>query len=245
MIFRKKLKVGIDINEVLRARWSNFDRFFVQEFGEDNLPEQPYVFDFFKSYPWKDTTETIKVLKEPEDMPNDINPIDYKVDSFSNEAPADFALFKAPETKTLTAKEVYNRFMYEDFVFEIFASSPVMYRGMDLDVKNFYEKYKNSVEFVILSVENQFSIPSTLSFLAKMTSRFSNYKFVDNAQDMWKHCDILITSDPEILNNKKPWGKKLIKIKRPYNDEIKTNSLEILQINDLTKNVEFQKTIKY
>ena len=34
-----KVKVGIDINEILRARWLQFDRFYVQEYGEDQVPE--------------------------------------------------------------------------------------------------------------------------------------------------------------------------------------------------------------
>lgn len=69
-----------------------------------------------------------------------------------------------------------------------------------------------------------------------MTSRFKEYKFVDNSLDMWKNVDILITSDPEILKLGEPWGKKLIKVKRPYNEDIKAGSLEILQINDLIEN---------
>ena len=52
-------------------------------------------------------------------------------------------------------------------------------------------------------------------------------------------------SDPEILNTKIPWGKILIKLKRPYNENIKAGSLEILQIGDLIDNKYFQKIIKY
>ena len=56
----KKLKVGIDINEVFRAKWLQFDRFYTQEFGEEGIPEQPYVYDFFKNYKFEDTVEFIK-----------------------------------------------------------------------------------------------------------------------------------------------------------------------------------------
>ena len=241
-----KLRVGIDIDEILRSKWIQSDKYFVQEFGEEGVPkEQPYVFDFFKYYQWEDTVEIIKELKEPDDMPENINPLDYQIDEKLGEAPADIFLFKKIQENKLTAKEIYNRFMYQDFLFEIHGAAPAMYNGMDLHVNNFLLKYKDSVDFVIVSKENQFSIPPTLFFLSKITSRFKNYSFVDNSNEKWKGIDILITTDPEILEKDSPWGKKIIKIKRPYNKNIKSCLLEVLQINDLTNNKEFEKIIKY
>jgi len=241
-----KLKIGIDVNEVLRARWLQFDRFYAQEFDENELPEEqlPYVYDFFEKYDWKDIEEEVKEMREPEDTPDTINPIDYQVDE-KGEAPADFLIFKKTEKVKLTAREVYNRFMYEDYLFEIHGAAPKMYGQMDLDVNNFLLKYDDTVDFTVMSVENRFSIPPTLFFLSKISSRFRNYKFVDKAVDMWKEVDVLITTDPEILKLGAPWGKKIIKLKRPYNENIKGGSLEVLQIHDLTNNKEFEKIIKY
>jgi hypothetical protein len=242
----KKLRVGIDINEVLRARWLQFDRFYVQEFGEDGIPEQPYAYDLFKNYPWKDVTEQIKDLKEPEDMPENINPLDYQHDEKLGEAPADAFIFKSVEEKHYTAKEVYNRFMYEDYVFEIHASAPIMYKGMDLHLKNFYSKYKNTVDLIVVSKdENEFSIPSTLFFLSKMTSRFSNYLLGKNNDEIWDNIDVLITTDPDFLESI-PLGKEVIKLKRPYNLKSGDGSITpVLQVNDLLDNEEFEKIIKY
>jgi hypothetical protein len=62
---------------------------------------------------------------------------------------------------------------------------------------------------------------------------------------MWRDVDVLITTDPEILNVGTPWGKKLIKLKRPYNENIYTGFLEVLQIADLIDNKYFEKIIKY
>ena len=241
-----KLRIGIDVNEVLRARWLQFDRFYAQEFGEEGIPEdQPYVYDFFNDgYVWKDTVEEIKEMREPEDTPEDINPIDYQLDD-KGEASADFMLFKPVEKITLTVREVYNRFMYEDFLFELHGAAPKMYPQLDLDVNNFLQKYEKTVNFTVMSVENRFSIPPTLFFLSKIQARFRDYKFLDNVLDMWKHVDVLITTDPEILKLGAPWGKKLIKLKRPYNEKIKAGSLEVLQIADLTNNQDFEKIIKY
>ena len=239
-----KLMIGIDINEVLRAKWLQFDRYYAQEFGDEKIPDQPYVYDFFKEYYWKDTVETIKEMREPEETPENINPIDYQIDE-KGESAADFLLFKKEKKVELTAKQVYNRFMYEDFLFEIHGSAPKMYPQLDLDVNNFLLKYDNTVDFTVMSVENRFSIPPTLFFLSKISSRFKNYKFFDKSVDMWKHVDILITTDPELIKLGAPWGKKIIKLKRPYNDKIKGGSLEVLQIADLIDNKEFEKIIKY
>ena len=241
-----KLKVGIDINEILRAKWLQFDRFYTQEFGEKNLPEQelPYVYDYFKNYIWKDTVEEVKEMREPQDVPDTISPIDYQINK-KGDAPADFMLFKKSEKIKFTAREIYNRFMYEDYLFEIHGAAPKMYTQMDLDVNNFFLKYGDSVNFSVLSVENRFSIPPTLFFLSKISSRFRNYIFLDNVVDMWKHVNVLITTDPELLKLGVPWGKKLIKLTRPYNENIKAGSLEVLQIVDLIENKDFEKIIKY
>lgn len=240
-----KLKIGIDINEIMRARWLQFDRFYAQEFGNEGIPEdQPYQYDFFNTYEWKDGIEEIKELREPEDIPENINPIDYQIDE-KGEASADFLLFKPTEKVKITALEQYNRFMYEDFLFEIHGAAPKMYPQLDLDVNNFLLRYDKAADFTVLSVENRFSIPPTLFFLSKISSRFKNYVFVDKGMDMWKYVDILITTDPKLLSVGAPWGKKIIKLKRPYNENLKKYSLEVLQIADLIKNTEFEKIIKF
>ena len=244
MNMNKKLTIGIDINEVLRARWLQFDRFYAQEFGEEGIPGDSYVYDFFGKYKWEDCIEVSKELKEPEDMPEDINPLEYQHDPELGEAPADAFLFKAPKSTHLTAKEVYNRFMYEDFVFEIHGSVPMMYPNMDLDVNKFYQKYRDFADFVIISKENQFSIPSTLFFLSKIRSRFNNFKFVETNEDVWNSVDVLITTDPELLAA--PVDKQVIKLKRPYNEECYNCVITpVLQINDLNGNEEFEKIINY
>ena len=245
----KKFRIGIDINEVLRARWLQFDRFYDNEFGGgEDSPPAIYTYDFFKDYPWKDTVEITKDLKEPGDMPDNINPLDYQPsDELDGEAPADLFLFKAPVKKTLTAREVYNRFMYEDFVFEIHGSAPMMYKNMDLEVNEFYFKYKDFVDFVIISKENQFSIPSTLLFLSKIRTRFTEYRFSEDDSELCKGLDLIITTDPELIEYvKNNTLCETIKLKRPYNEQSYNGIMTpVLQVNDLNGNPEFEKIINY
>jgi len=240
-----KLKIGVDINEVLRASWIQFDRYYIEEFGEEGAPaEKPYVYNYFDEYKFVDTVETVKEMREPEDTPENISPIDYQVDE-NGEAPADAFIFKQAQKVPISAKEIYNRFLYQDFLFEIFGSAPMMYKNMDVYVNKFLEQYQNTAEFTIVSVENKFSIPPTLFFLSKISTRFRNYKFYDDSLDMWNDVDVLITTDPKILKIGAPWGKKLIKIIRPYNENIKAGSIEVKQVADLIDNQEFEKIIKY
>lgn len=243
----KKLTIGIDVNEILRARWLQFDRFYDQEFGggKDETPSK-YVYDFFKEYPWSDKIEVTRDLKEPEDMPADINPLEYQPSAeLGGEAPADIFLFKAAEEKHLTAKEVYNRFMFEDFMFEIHGSAPMMYKNMDLEVNQFYFKYKDFVDFIVVSKENQFTVPSTMFFLSKIRSRFTNYRFSETNEELLNGLDAIITTDPEILDGFKD-TKNMIKLLRPYNEKSYNGVITpVLQINDLNGNEEFEKIINY
>ena len=226
---KEKLRIGIDINEVLRSRWKVFDKLFYQEFGEEGIPDQPYVYDFFNTYKWNDTSEKTKFLKEPEDMIDDINPQFYQLDENGNSL-ADSFLFNESEELKLTAKEVYNRFMFQDFCFEIF-TAPKMYKQLDLHFKNFCIDYGDDCEIVIVSKENFFSIVPTLHFLSLIGSRATMYVFTESNEEIWDNVDILVTADPELLNNV-PDDKYVIKVMRPFNVDI-NKDFEIMEINDL------------
>lgn len=242
----KKIKIGIEVDEILRAKWLQFDRYYVTEFGEEGVPEQPYSFDFFNDYKFEDKIEERIELKEPEDMPENINPIDYQVNE-DGEANADIFINKPKEKVEVTAKELYNRFMYEDYCFEIHGSAPQMYKELDLHLGKFFKKYSDHVDFVIVSKENWFTTPPTLFFLSKVLSRFKRYVFVEEDSELWDDVDVLITTNPKAITNK-PEGKKLIKLDRPYNMDLTTESDlpgKYLQVNDLYENEEFEKLIEY
>ena len=46
---KNKLRIGIDINEVLRSTWLQFDRYYYEQFGNEGIPDKPYVYitDYF------------------------------------------------------------------------------------------------------------------------------------------------------------------------------------------------------
>ena len=233
----KKIRISIEIDEIIRNKWMQFDKLYVQEFDEDGVPEQPYVFDYFKEYKWNNGVETIQVMKD--DIPEELSPQDYQIND-NGESNADPFLFKT-EQKEYTAKEQYEKFMYEDFTFEIFGAAPQMYRGIDLHMNEFIKKYKN-VDISIVSKENIYTIPPTLFFLSKAMCRFKTYKFYNEFNQYWDDCDILITTNPELLENI-PEGKVVIKLNRPYNKNIKSE-YEYIQLYDLIKDDKFNKLIE-
>lgn len=244
---KKKIRIGIDINEILRARWIQFDKYYMDEFGGEGLPDRdnPYVYDLFNEYEWKNTVEYFRELREPEDTPEFINPLDYVIDEKTGEAPADAALFKKEEKIALKPKEVYNRFMFEDYLLEIHGLAPMIYRGVDLDLNKFYETYKDKVEFIIYSVENRLSISPTLFFLSKMLPRIQKYLFIENEKEIWDSVDVVITTNPYFFKNKTPKDKKVIKVKRPYNvsEEHKHYDIETTELINLITCDKFKKII--
>lgn len=239
---KNKIKLGIDIDEILRAKWLQFDRYYAMEYGDEGVPDEPYCFDYFSEYTWEDSLENEKVLIEDDDVLNAITPLDYTPDE-NGVVAADLVLFDTKENK-ITAIEKFNRFMFIDFCFEIFGTAPIMYKGLDTDFNSFHKKFEDFVEIYIISKENKQSIPPTLFFLSKMGCRVNNIKFYNNSADKINDVDILITTDPEILSIKHK-GKKIIKLSRPYNMELKNFDLEAMQLFDLYDNDEFIKMIKY
>jgi hypothetical protein len=236
-----KLRIGIDINEILRSRTLQFNRFYFDEFGEDGIPEENdgYVYDLRK-YKFEGGIEVEKFLNE--ELPDDISPIDYAVDEETGEAPVDSLAFKKEE-KFVSAEEKFNRFLYEDFLYEIFGSAPPMYRDVTLHLDKFVKKYGEDFEILIISKENYFSIPPTLFFLSKIMTRVKNFKFVSTNEEVWENVDVLLTTDPELLENV-PTNKKVVRFIRPYNVDIKAK-FTVEQIDGLVDNPEFDKLINY
>lgn len=245
---KKKIKIGIDLDEVIRSKWLQFDRYYVEEFGEEGTPrkDDPYTLDFFGEYKWENQQHQEKYLKNPDEIPETINPLDYQVNE-EGESNADFLLFREGEKTVLSPKEVFNRFMYEDYGFEIHGSAPLLWRNMDFEIDKFIKKYQDHIDMVILSRENVFSIPPTLFFLSKIKSKFKEYFFVEEFEEYWREdIDLIITTRPEVIT-KKPPKKDHILIERPYNMQTEDRGLinNIINITDLLSNKEFEKYINY
>lgn len=124
-----------------------------------------------------------------------------------------------------TDKE-YNQFLYEDYVFEIFAEAEITEKMVDkqlnlwhIDLNN-NEELTEPIELMIVNpYEFNASIGFTHFFIAKMATRIRETYFPTNSVEIYDKCDVLITADPKLLKNK-PFNKIVIKIETDYNKEL-------------------------
>lgn len=126
----------------------------------------------------------------------------------------------------LTKKEA-NKFLYDDYPFEIFGEAEVCEKMLDKKLNlwhlNMHEEYDGEYELCIANpYEFNTSIGNTCFFLAKAATRVREFHFPANSSDIWNVCDVLITADPSLLENK-PEGKVSVKIVAPYNSEAESD----------------------
>ena len=124
----------------------------------------------------------------------------------------------------MTAAE-YNKFLYEDYAFEIFAEAPAAEKMLDKNLNLWHIRLNNGrdedehVELLLANAkEFNASIGFTYFFLSQMGTRIRETYFPTDSLKIWDKCDALITADPLLLNNK-PEGKVSVKIKMPYNQD--------------------------
>ena len=142
----------------------------------------------------------------------DLEALDLSTNDFQN-------IFK------FSSKKEYNKFLYEDYVFEIFAEANACEKTLDkqlnlwlLEQEN-NEKKKKKLQVILSNpMEHNASIGFTYFFLSKMATRIREVFFPTDSQEIWNRCDVLVTAEPKLLANK-PEGKTVIKIENDYNKE--------------------------
>ncbi len=120
---------------------------------------------------------------------------------------------------------LYNKFKYEDCAFEIYGRAEAMDKMLpaefNLWTQNTMRNFDDDKipEIILFSpFEMNLSIQSTLSFLARFGIRNREICFPIDSITMWDKCDIMITANPFLLENK-PDNKVSFKINCPYNKE--------------------------
>jgi hypothetical protein len=118
----------------------------------------------------------------------------------------------------------YNKFLYEDYPFEVFAEAPVMERMLDKKLNLWIlgllnEEGWSDTEFILANpYEFNTSIGYTCFFLSQIATRVREFYFPADSSKIWDKCDVLITADPKLLAEK-PEGKIAIKIDTSYNKD--------------------------
>ena len=118
-------------------------------------------------------------------------------------------------------------FMYVDYPYEIFGCAPTSHRNLAVTINNWIVDLNNKeddtydIKFFSLKEEG-LSIQSTYYFLGKIGSRVREMFFPKNGSTMWEKCDVIITTNENIINTK-PEGKKVVLIKT---DDVKVELKE-------------------
>lgn len=122
-------------------------------------------------------------------------------------------------------KTEYNRFVYQDYPFELFGSCEPFNKETSPNLTKWLRQLKDidieePIDIMIVStMEYDLSIQSSYFFLSKLGCKVREVYFPTDSLTIWDKCDVLITANPKLLNNK-PEGKVSIKIKTDYNQGI-------------------------
>jgi hypothetical protein len=112
-------------------------------------------------------------------------------------------------------------FLYEEFPMEIFGHAQSTEYTTFNDLNELYFQLRDKHEMIIVSDEIGKSKPASLFFLSKFGCQFEKIVFYSNytINEMWNQVDILITSNPNLLENH-PEDKMVIKYNTIYNKQV-------------------------
>ena len=158
------------------------------------------------------------------------NFIRYYIEGYNHEFDlADFEFWSNDMTAVFPfkSKASYNNFVYNDYAFELYGKCGVCTRNLDTELNTWTEQTikdidtDEPIEIIFVSpMEYGNSIGNTFFFLSKMGTKVREVYFPIDSLTIWDKCDVLITANPMLLDNK-PEGKISIKINFDYNKESK------------------------
>lgn len=138
----------------------------------------------------------------------------------------DVTSFELTDIFPFRDREAYNRFKYEDYPYELYGRAEVMDKLLPYKLNDWIQntmrdfEEENIPEILFFSpMEIGITIQSTYAFLSKIGCRIREMHFPINSYTMWDRCDVMITANPNLLQNV-PENKTIIKINAPYNKDI-------------------------
>ena len=203
------MKIGISVNGVLRDFFGRIETTHTKYFNpEDGQEVQVKDYDLEK-WLWFPKEEIVR--KEMEFNPN------FDVKEFLANENSDNQLVEVMDDEITVEDFVYDKCCLEIFGYanEIIDGAVQSINDLELHLKMIGKEH----EIIITSREAGRSVPATLFFLSKTGCMIQNVKFTMGTTDCWQFVDVMITDHPEILNSK-PEGKKVIKIEKPFNQDI-------------------------
>ena len=147
------------------------------------------------------------------------------------------------------SKKAKFEYMYVDYPYEIFGCAPTTHRNLAVTINNWLvslgnkEDEKYDVKLFSLK-EEALSIQSTYYFLSKIGCRVREMFFPKDGVEMWNKCDVIITLNERIIDNK-PEGKVVVLINKDDNKNLQEKvDLHYDSLFDLLSDTEFINKVK-
>ena len=212
------MRIGIDVNGVLRDTINKFEQIYEKYLiNSDKTERYNQIYELDISGNTKEiTTENNFQYKKI----SDVNSLEFdKHFSFKNK------------------EEIFN-FMYEEYSMELIGHASSSEINSFNTLNEFYYKFRNNYELIIVSNEIGKSKPATLFFLSKFGCLIEKIIFYSEItkNNMWNEIDVLLTSDPSLLLNRLD-GKFVVKYNTNYNKHINSD-YEISNLSEFKKILE-------
>ena len=147
------------------------------------------------------------------------------------------------------SKKAKFEYMYVDYPYEIFGCAPTTHRNLAVTINNWLislgNKEDDRYDVKLFSLkEEALSIQSTYYFLSKIGCRVREMFFPKDGVEMWNKCDVIITLNERIIDNK-PEGKVVVLINKDDNKNLQGKvDLHYDSLFDLISDTEFINKVK-
>lgn len=207
------MKVGIDLNNVLRDTFGKFTQLYQKNLIEENYEE------------FADPTYDLDESGNTE--LNEVRVFEYKMS-----LPID--TFDLQNHFKFQSDEEFYSFMYEEFPMQIFGHAGSSENNTFNLLNDFYIEQRDQNDIIIISEEAGKAKPATLFFLSKFGCLIEKIRFYSKStkDSIWDDIDILLTANPELLLNY-PTEKIVIKFETEYNKNINSEHI-IKSLSELT-----------
>jgi len=216
------MRIGIDVNGVLRDTIGKFDQLYEKHMIDKDLDES--------------LGQTFEL-----DMSGNTSLIESEESSFEYKKVSDVTSLNLSNHYTFKSNEELFSFSYEEYAMELFGHAPSTEMTTFNMLNDIYFEFRDNNELLVVSSEIGKSKPSTLFFLSKFGCLIEKVLFFSDVtkNNMWKEVDILLTANPDLLLEK-PQGKIVIKYNTNYNKQIESE----YEISSLSEFSGILKTIK-
>lgn len=147
------------------------------------------------------------------------------------------------------SKKAKFEYMYVDYPYEIFGCATTTHRNLAVTINNWLvslgNKEDDNYDVKLFSLkEEALSIQSTYYFLSKIGCRVREMFFPKDGIEMWDKCDVIITLNERIIDNK-PEGKVVVLINKDDNKNLQEKvDLHYDSLFDLISDTEFINKVK-